>query len=734
MFEDIATQLVYEIESDFLLALLIELPTEIYSKSVLELAIQYHRTSFCNDARISTLLSHMWFETEYLNPKKKVRSIDIPFYKIFSLLYRSPVGFYFAPLGLYITTSASYIFYVFYMTYITYLQIYPYYSVPFVEILFWIMNAGYIAYEISEMMHKGSKYFSADSILNVFDVIISLNWIILASIRFFPQFWFGLEYCATTTSDDTAHEDYGTVNGCTRDSHNSTLVLIYMAIWSIQSVILWVRVIGLFQRTEALGPFLRVLVQIFKDILSFFFLAVVVFIGFIFALYFIIAGDLDNTYSEAADDDDQLSTYLASVKGCAFYLIQTFLGQQDWEVITANESYHFGSNRSRLTEGLVLIFVVFGTLLLLNLLIAVMSNTFNTQQSRAQKELAFSRLETTFDLANRGRLMPPPLNLFAILLWLIFEVVYYIAAICKYPNYTTFVNNLNPYFVGCLTRARGKIIVKERNETVLNETASKKDDINEMLPSNFVSSHGSIRATNVRGIDFGNDIISSPKNMDFNALRVASIRARKASVESGKNEASLEPKWYEKLQCIQTIFTFFSKIEFQGAHCKEQYCKYCYCSMDTIKGGDIENYFVLLENSGFVLDMEDRLRLKRLFRYCELCPLCFRPFGIIIGPVIFGQTMIHVDRYTRHKVLSEIASFYVFVLLIWVPLLMVFSVAALISYYVSKSGALEGTSHMHGNNKASDSGRELGDPFDNYHKGYWHESINQAIDSVKRNN
>ena len=457
MFEDIAVHLVHETESDFSLAVLIELPTDIGDKSVLDIAIQYHRTSFCNDARISALLFHMWIEAEFLNPKKKIRNSDPRFfYSVFKLLYKSPVGFYFSPMGLYVTTSATYMLYVFYMTYITFLRIYPYHVISLLELLFWFMNLGYIAYEISEMLHKKSEYFSTDSILNVFDVIISVNWIILAYIRFFPELCFGLEYCKTDDDDDS--------NECTDESHNSTLVLIYMSFWSIQCVILWVRVIGMFSRTDALGPFLRVLVLIFRDILGFFVLAFVVFLGFIYALYYIIAGDLDREYVGEVPEDDQISFYLDSAKGCALYLVQTFLGQQDWEVLQENETYNFSRQRAQLAEGLILVFVLIGTLLLLNLLIAVMSNTFNTQQQEAKKELAFSKLETTFDLAHRGRLMPPPLNLFAILIWAVIEVFYYLIAIVKYPKHieSSYVEAINPYFINIFARMKNKMITSDR--------------------------------------------------------------------------------------------------------------------------------------------------------------------------------------------------------------------------------------------------------------------------------
>ena len=73
---------------------------------------------------------------------------------------------------------------------------------------------------------------------------------------------------------------------------------------------------------------------IFTDLLSFFLLAGVVFAGFTYALYFIVAGDFERDPFEIDDfefevpEDDEITVYLGSVKGSALYLLQTFLGNK----------------------------------------------------------------------------------------------------------------------------------------------------------------------------------------------------------------------------------------------------------------------------------------------------------------------------------------------------------------------------------------------------------------------
>ncbi len=55
------------------------------------------------------------------------------------------------------------------------------------EKLMWMCNLSYVGCEIQEFIHKGHKYFAMDSLLNIFDVIISFNWVALFLIRVKPE-------------------------------------------------------------------------------------------------------------------------------------------------------------------------------------------------------------------------------------------------------------------------------------------------------------------------------------------------------------------------------------------------------------------------------------------------------------------------------------------------------------------------------------------------------------------
>ena len=66
--------------------------------------------------------------------------------------------------------------------------------------------------------------------------------------------------------------------------------------------ILWISIIGLFAHAEILGPFLKLSFMMFRDLISFFILTVSVFIGFVLALYFIVAGKIRKDVEDAEDD------------------------------------------------------------------------------------------------------------------------------------------------------------------------------------------------------------------------------------------------------------------------------------------------------------------------------------------------------------------------------------------------------------------------------------------------
>ena len=83
-YTDIAAELMASVESDHLLSLLLEAPTDIGHLSAFEVAIKYEIHEFMDDSRIQMLMAHMWSEFDFLDPAKNFRSVYSRKHDLFS--------------------------------------------------------------------------------------------------------------------------------------------------------------------------------------------------------------------------------------------------------------------------------------------------------------------------------------------------------------------------------------------------------------------------------------------------------------------------------------------------------------------------------------------------------------------------------------------------------------------------------------------------------------------------
>eukprot|EP01083_Nonionella_stella_P094522 265206_1 len=96
-------------------------------------------------------------------------------------------------------------------------------------------------------------------------------------------------------------------------------------------------------------------------------------------------------------------------------------------------------------------------------------------------------------------------------------------------------------------------------------------------------------------------------------------------------------------------------------------------------------------HTSFGLDKDDMRMIKRLFRYCSLCPQRFRPYSVWTKgsgkqtTSATGESIgdLGTDRYDRHHVLMDVISCYFFLLLVWIPLVILFVIPAVFSKIIS---------------------------------------------------
>eukprot|EP01083_Nonionella_stella_P300259 1024032_1 len=720
-YEDIAIHLINQIESDHLLAMLLEIPTDIQQKTIIEMAVLYRRLRFVNSARVQGVMTHMWSESEFLNPNKPVRTTDLDMHELYKLLWVSPVRFYYCPLGLYATTAVLYIVYLMLVSYISYKNIYPYtpYDLFSLETLMWVCNAGYIIYEGLELEQKRAQYFAMDSMINVLDTWIVINWVVLfvmriGAIGFAPDVtdrdagWCDpvcdgreMPYVGPDRTDPTI--DVWAVNNGTdtemsllerRDplKRNERYTIVFMAFWGIQLIVLWIRIVGLLQRTEILGPLLTMLVRVLKDVTSFLILVMAITCGFLFAVHYIVGGDIDRDVqcdlSYTRDEVDiciEVSQAINSVRGIALYLVQALLGQQDWNVMDSNPLYGFARGRAQLLTLIVLAYILMGGIISMNLLIAIMSTSFDLLHDQTQAQLAFLRVESTYDLAHRGRLMPPPFNVFVVAVWALIMVINVLIKACSCGTCKLGLDGINPYYIVCLRRGN-----QHGDSSII-----KRD----------------------------NPYVEKGKGYS----------ASKETKKIGKQLRS------DTLREQLDVLKLFESIDSVADDTKKHYCKHCYCRMRDIKDGKVENYFKFFEfgreennsssSQSFGLDKDDMRMIKRLFRYCSLCPQCYRPFGIWTessGDASGGASdeslgELGTDRYDRHHVLMDVISCYFFLLLVWIPLMIILAIPALFSNLFDKVSKSEQTGYAA--NKQLDAGA-----FGDYHPGVEQQTVKHLVD------
>jgi hypothetical protein len=231
---------------------------------------------------------------------------------------------------------------------------------------YWLLDICFSeAVEFCCLMKKGSFSFFegiakyVDDFWNIYD-IISLSFAVVAAI-----------------ARGFVHAGAGII---TADTSNQ------LHAWAL--ALLWGRLVNILLIIPFTGPLLiMVIVMIFKDLTKFVFLVVLMELPFVVSLNFLESGDAGN---------DAFLTFLETAK--SFFKI--VIGQgPDISSVTSSSS-------ALLSLGTVLLSV-----LMLNLLIAMFSKTFDTIVENSTQEYLLQKAQLTFVWMRAPR-MPPPLVLF----------------------------------------------------------------------------------------------------------------------------------------------------------------------------------------------------------------------------------------------------------------------------------------------------------------------------------
>eukprot|EP01083_Nonionella_stella_P122850 369792_1 len=394
-FIDAAFDYLNLIESDHMATVILEVKSDIEAMSAFDMALEYELTKFVTDQRIERITTSIMNNFEFLKASNRDEAFEISPLSldlVWSKMFEST--FYFTPLGLYITTIVLYICYLALFSYLSTKQFRVYDEMGTAEVIFWVFNTGYVLNEVQQMFTSGAKDYFADR-SNYFDVVISVVFIASMSIRY---------YCVGREPNCDTEKD----KNCW---HNGQLNTAFVILWGVATITLWVRLITFCVLSHKLGPMVQMIFKMMDDIAAFFEIMFILFLGFAFALMFIL-GDVHPDFDTPLNS--ALTLFIAIV---AEFDFGAFSEETDDD--TNSSLVYFG-------YGVMILYLIIGSLVLLNLLVAMMATTYEHIDQNATSEIIFARFQLALSLDDDPSFMPPPLNLLAMVLVVIFYAIEWI--------------------------------------------------------------------------------------------------------------------------------------------------------------------------------------------------------------------------------------------------------------------------------------------------------------------
>eukprot|EP01083_Nonionella_stella_P151295 483244_1 len=256
---------------------------------------------------------------------------------------------------------------------------------------------GYVFNEAQALISDGVKEYYEDR-TNYMDTCISLLFCTSLAIRITGFAQGASMHCVP---EPLCYQD-------------STIYTMFMILWSLATMLLWMRLFTFMILSHSLGPMVLMILRMMKDIATFFKIMLVLFLGFSMCLMYV----LKDVHS---DFESPFTSTLT--------LLRALLGDFDFGAFANAEDV----NDSLLYYGIavMLIYLVIGSLVFLNLLIAMMAKTFDTIQDDTTSAIVFSRFELAMIYDNNATFMPAPLNVISYAFFALFYLIEFALSTCN---------------------------------------------------------------------------------------------------------------------------------------------------------------------------------------------------------------------------------------------------------------------------------------------------------------
>lgn len=265
-YESDAYDRISSVESNNLLFVLLNLPLDhpqSEGRSLFHCALKQRRITFLANCRISKVITYQ-YQHRSVGPKDSIHSAqDQTYWNMCKSVMLRPFEFYLSQQGYNWVTVTLYVLYL------TFIMFYVFYrpingtvkhfedkvsEIPFnltLEITLWILNAGYIYYEIQECVEKGWREYLNPGVqghVDYLDVTISLAWIFLFGVRLF----FLIDNVEFVEDEEATQWQQ-----------------VYLFVFAVQIVLLSFRALMLFADTKYLGTLIRIIGLMMFEILKF---------------------------------------------------------------------------------------------------------------------------------------------------------------------------------------------------------------------------------------------------------------------------------------------------------------------------------------------------------------------------------------------------------------------------------------------------------------------------------
>ncbi|ETO31399.1 hypothetical protein RFI_05725, partial [Reticulomyxa filosa] len=369
-------------------------------------------------------------------------------------------------------------------------------------------------------------------------------------------------------------------------------------------------------------------------------LAFLFWIGITLANYYIIGGDLPDIP-------------LIKVTSVAEYSIQAILGKQSWSSIDSTNI--FSPLRSVMVQGWVVVTAIFSTLMLLNLLIATLSAAFKEVREMAQLEVNFTRVKQSVLVSSEvlsisfrnNKVKQQSISTF------VFETV------CDVTTFLHTIERANSkYTKKIYFSPLNRKVFRAGDRVTFQELAYKNGE--PVVENKEAYVHG-LSCNEIAMIKVTNDL----------------VEIRKQNIKKVHKTILTERSRTDQTSCFATNERF--------------YCKYCRFQFLTSDVGSVDNVRRLFAIHGKLLDPDDLSQInnqtggilpdykpnKRKDGVAQLCPEVLFNEGTFFFFGIFSKQ--RSDECGRAQFLGEVSSFWVFMVVMWIPLILMLLIPAFFS-------------------------------------------------------